>query len=395
MTRSCDVARGPSSPHRCLMHPAALRPVWHAAKFTSSTTGGDAVGFTQHLIIMAEDTCSTADSEEIKQITSSMAQHLGYHKWLDENLDNSSNLCQIHRVHQLVRQIDRFAYEPSVLSIGPYHHSNDNLQFMEKMKWRCLDYVLNLNCTKSMRDYLLAIRNIERQARAYYSDEIYLDSKSFRRMLLLDGCLILVYLGGTHGVSRITEEAPGCSIISDDNINGTGCVQQAKGSLGNSPKQNLVTHEIGPEIVDGVRVSSEIEVSSSCSENSGVPWYHNFALVDLFLLENQIPFFVVRKLHGVLVDSDEKTLTESVSNYIEENLQLLNNNRRHGHDGWSSSQNQKLEFLQGGQSTQSLLDVTFSDGVLEIPCIFVDDRTGSLFRNMLAFEQTNPHFATQ
>lgn len=423
----------------------------------------------ERLKIMAEDTYSSTDSEEIKQITSSMAQHLGYQKCLDENLDDRSNLCQIHRVHQLVRQIDRFAYEPSVLSVGPYHHSNNNLQFMEKMKWRCLDYVLNLNCTKSMRDYLLAIRNIEHQARACYSDEIYLDSKSFRRMLLLDGCLILVYLGGTHGVSRITEEAPGCNTISDDNINGTGCVQQAKRSLGNSPKQNLVTHEIDPEIVDGVKVSSDIAVSSSCSENSGVPWYHNFALVDLFLLENQIPFFVVRKLHGVLVGSDEKTLTESVSNYIEENLQyfigafgpfekpndfchllhlchmhfkprmiqqeashvwpqfgeyfidiffrLLNMSRRHGHDEWSSSQNQKLEFLQGGQvtrwrratqyyeagivfkrkvfngqNTQSLLDVTFNDGVLEIPCIFVDDRTGSLFRNMLAFEQTNPHF---
>lgn len=113
----------------------------------------------ERLKIMAEDTCSSADSEEIKQITSSMAQHLGYQKWLDENLDDRSNLCQIHRVHQLVRQIDRFAYEPSVLSIGPYHHSNDNLQFMEKMKWRCLDYVLNLNCTKSMRDYLLAIEH--------------------------------------------------------------------------------------------------------------------------------------------------------------------------------------------------------------------------------------------
>ncbi|TVU10667.1 hypothetical protein EJB05_44211, partial [Eragrostis curvula] len=59
---------------------------------------------------MAEDTCSRADSEEIMEIASSMAQELGSLKWPDESLGEKSISCQIHRVHQLVRQIDRGAH---------------------------------------------------------------------------------------------------------------------------------------------------------------------------------------------------------------------------------------------------------------------------------------------
>ncbi|KAK3129350.1 hypothetical protein QOZ80_6BG0478160 [Eleusine coracana subsp. coracana] len=154
---------------------------------------------------MAEDACSSADSEEINEIASSIAHDLGHLQWTNDNTDRKSSSCQIHKVHQLVRQIDKFAYEPFILSIGPYHHNNDSLQFMEKLKWRCLDYILKLNCTKSLRDYLVATSHMENEARACYSGDIKLDSERFQRMLLLDGCFTLVYLGATYGVSQITE----------------------------------------------------------------------------------------------------------------------------------------------------------------------------------------------
>ena len=422
--------------------------------------------------MMADDTCSTADSEEIKEISNSMAQTLGYLQWPDENPDDKDNWCQIHRVHQLVRQIDRFAYEPSVLSIGPYHHSDANLLFMEKQKWRCLHYILKLNCTKGLRDYIIAISDLENQARACYSGELKLDSKGFRRMLLLDGCFLLVYLRGTSGVSRITKAAPQDSVIPDDNVHGAEYSAQPENwSLGNSAKPNLDTvHEKELGVVDAGKRSSNNEDFTSSRENNGVPWYHTFALLDLFVLENQIPFFVIRKIHEVLVGSEmENALKENVSSYIEENLQyfagsfgtnerpidffhllhlchmhfkprkiwnqcnqqagpqfggyffdllcnLRNINHRDGQEELSFPRDQQSKFLQGGQvirwhratqyheagivfkkkefggqTTHSLLDVTFHDGVLEIPCLSLDGHMGPLFRNMIAFEQTNPH----
>jgi hypothetical protein len=44
------------------------------------------------------------------------------------------------------------------------------------------------------------------------------------------------------------------------------------------------------------------------------------------------------------------------------------------------------------QNSHSMLDLTFNDGVLEIPCLPVEDRTGALFRNMIAFEQSCPQY---
>lgn len=273
---------------------------------------------------MAEGARSSTDSEEIKELANSMVHGLSYHNSTASLPDVNSNSCHIHKVHELVRQIDRFSYEPSVLSIGPYHNSTASLQFMEKQKWRCLDYILKLNCTNSMQDYILAIGNMENQARACYSSEIKLDSKSFRRMLLLDGCFILVYLGGTHGVSRITNKQNPRPIISpDDYVHGTGyAAQQSKRSPENMAEQKLDTVCEMKEVK--VDCGKWNKYSSSSRENNVVPWYHNFAMLDLFLPENQIPFFVVKKLHNILVGSAmEDTLTEKVSRFIEAKLQYL------------------------------------------------------------------------
>ncbi|XBJ05356.1 hypothetical protein VPH35_024157 [Triticum aestivum] len=40
----------------------------------------------------------------------------------------------------------------------------------------------------------------------------------------------------------------------------------------------------------------------------------------------------------------------------------------------------------------SLLDIKFSNGSIEIPSLVVDEYSGSLFRNIIAFEQTCPQF---
>ncbi|CAO2170194.1 unnamed protein product [Urochloa humidicola] len=54
-----------------------------------------------------------------------------------------------------------------------------------------------------------------------------------------------------------------------------------------------------------------------------------------------------------------------------------------------------IEFKRkenGEDNPHSLLDISFSDGVLEIPQLPIDQNTGSLFRNFVALEQTDPQF---
>jgi hypothetical protein len=50
----------------------------------------------------------------------------------------------------------------------------------------------------------------------------------------------------------------------------------------------------------------------------------------------------------------------------------------------------KREFDE--DNPHSLLDIRFRKGLMEIPCIPVDDKSSLLFRNLVAFEQTCPQF---
>lgn len=78
----------------------------------------------------------------------------------------------IHRVQKHIRDVDRFSYEPFILSIGPYHHGATRLLSADKIKWIYLDHVLKLNCNKTLLDYLSAIQELAKEARLCYSDDI-------------------------------------------------------------------------------------------------------------------------------------------------------------------------------------------------------------------------------
>ncbi|CAL5047839.1 unnamed protein product [Urochloa decumbens] len=413
--------------------------------------------------MMVKDARSSAESADIEEIANAIASDLSYIQLSSQDTDENDNSCQIYRVHQLVRQVDSFAYEPFVLSIGPYHHGYATLQFMQRNKWYCLDYILKMNCTKRLQDYLLAIGDMENQARACYSSRIKLDSKSFRRMLLLDGCFILVYLNGMSGVKRITQVSPASNLDPDDIIRAGFTAQEENRSPENSALLDT-THEI----LEPVDVSHDTGNSTQLQGESSVQWYDTFLVVDLFLFENQIPFSVVKKIFEVLVGSGmESVLTENVANYIEENLRYFSKafgqydkpkdfchllhlchmhfkpsmaleEVRHARPQFGGyfvnmfcrlfsidsrdeqdypRHNQQSNSLQTGQlkrwhratqyheagivfkrkefdeqNTHSMLDLTFQDGVLEIPCLPVEDRTGALFRNMIAFEQSCPQY---
>uniref|UniRef100_A0A0A9CRE9 Uncharacterized protein n=1 Tax=Arundo donax TaxID=35708 RepID=A0A0A9CRE9_ARUDO len=282
--------------------------------------------------MMAVDARSSADSVEIEEIANSIANDLSYLQLSSQNFGEYDISCQIVKVHQLVRQVDSFAFEPFVLSIGPYHHGKASLQFMQRKKWNCLDYVLKMNCTKSLRDYLLAIGDIEDQARACYSGELKLDSKSFRQMLLLDGCFILVHLNGTYGVKRITQAAPASNLDPDD-IYRTGYEADKRNRCmtNNATQKGDTLHEIELGLGDVGQRCSDNGNSTQLREDSFLQWYDAFSIVDLFLVENQIPFLLVKRIYEVLVGSGmDSILTENVANYIEENLRYFT--KAFGHD---------------------------------------------------------------
>ncbi|KAJ3684789.1 hypothetical protein LUZ61_013953 [Rhynchospora tenuis] len=81
--------------------------------------------------------------------------------------------------------------EPKIVSIGPYHRGKESLQAMEEHKWSTLRDFLARNKNVSFEFYLKEMRLLEAKARECYSETVKLGSNDFVMMLLLDGCFIL------------------------------------------------------------------------------------------------------------------------------------------------------------------------------------------------------------
>ncbi|WOK92995.1 UPF0481 protein [Canna indica] len=107
----------------------------------------------------------------------------------------------------------------------------------------------------------------------------------------------------------------------------------------------------------------------------GTLWVWNLVVYDLLKLENQIPFFVVQSLFELL-----KTPADKDVDLVQLALKFFNR----AHPG----KDKKFSSLSSSQkAAETLLDVTFKGGVIEIPSLQVDDSTVAVFRNLIVFEK--------
>ncbi|XXG53969.1 hypothetical protein AAC387_Pa03g1972 [Persea americana] len=76
----------------------------------------------------------------------------------------------IFRVPEDIRKIDNDAYNPWIVSIGPFHRQRPNLQAMEEHKWHYLHKVLNRSgAPNDLNEYFKAMKAIEPRVRICYS----------------------------------------------------------------------------------------------------------------------------------------------------------------------------------------------------------------------------------
>ncbi|KAF0918197.1 hypothetical protein E2562_023132 [Oryza meyeriana var. granulata] len=166
----------------------------------------------------------------------------------------------IFRVPAYVRESSRNSYEPRMVSIGPYYHDGAALRAMEDHKWRYLQDLLYREGPVVTASGLVAeMRALEARARACYSERpARFASDDFVRMLLLDGCFILEFFFKWH-----TREA-----------------------------------------------------DALCD----IGWGLTTVAADLLLMENQIPFFVLERLYGVIAGEQggRESLLNLFVEYIEE-----------------------------------------------------------------------------
>ncbi|XXG88940.1 hypothetical protein AAC387_Pa12g1071 [Persea americana] len=150
----------------------------------------------------------------------------------------ASSTLTIPKVPERLRRRDKDAYEPQIISFGPYHHGKRSLQAMEKYKRSFLEVILYFRPEIPRQRYINAIKEEEAKIRTYYTDDFHMDSKAFVEMMLIDGCFLIVYF--------------------------------------------LKFYASVPDELDSM------------------VWMHDLIRNDMLLLENQLPFFILIKIFELL-----------------------------------------------------------------------------------------------
>ncbi|XP_049388311.1 putative UPF0481 protein At3g02645 [Solanum stenotomum] len=285
-----------------------------------------------------------------------------------EDLDNSSiKSCTIFKVNVWQRESNPDAYTPKMVSIGPYHKKNTQLGPKKKYKLLYLRRFLQRNKRLDVKSYISELEKVKEKVLKCYEDieQFGNDGHEFCEMLLFDGCFVVEFIQECCGIYPKGED----KII---NINDT------------------------------------------------------YIFRDLMLLENQLPFFVLDKLHDMTKQDDElplailvnkvmftffvnqRKMTLESSGKIECNaenikhlIHLVHIFSCHGNRMKKLNNSIKCqrvmpnatELSEAGVSfakeknVTSLFDIKFENGLMTIPYFLVLDGTETLLRNLIAYEQ--------
>ncbi|XVF60070.1 hypothetical protein PTKIN_Ptkin08bG0013700 [Pterospermum kingtungense] len=274
------------------------------------------------------------------------------------------------------------SFLPNRFSIGPMHHGNQNLVPAEKIKIEYLegllsrviisrsqtmpDEAMEIEQQNILSDWVNAVKKIEKEASACYEGHDYAAEKGdeFAKIMVIDAVFI---------IELFRKHARQITIEKDDPIFSMSCMFQ-------------------------------------------------FLRHDLILLENQIPWLVLETLFEKTKLPSEKSLIELTLHFFD-NLftsyppdhtkicPLIN-----GHDikhildllrlslvlPYKEIENRQISAWQPVHSvtrlreagvkfkkmaTDSILDIRFSQGFLEIPCLLIQETTETIFRNLISYEQ--------
>ncbi|KAM7490109.1 hypothetical protein LguiA_033030 [Lonicera macranthoides] len=107
-----------------------------------------------------------------------------------ENLSEMPSECCIYRVPPIDMVLKAEVYAPRAVSIGPFHYKKEELQVMEKHKLRYMKVFLTRTNT-NLDDFISEVKRLENEARKFYSEKIALSVEDFVKKLIIDSFFIL------------------------------------------------------------------------------------------------------------------------------------------------------------------------------------------------------------
>ncbi|KAK7393267.1 hypothetical protein VNO78_21817 [Psophocarpus tetragonolobus] len=277
--------------------------------------------------------------------------------------------CCIYRVPFDLRKVNEDAYTPKLVSIGPFHHNLPRLQNMQRYK---LSYCKAfLERTEASSEKLIQyIEDLEPNFRGCYSHTLDFSWEELVKIIFVDSCFIFELFWKAEQDDRKSSE----------------------------DKAFIFNRSVAETIS-----------------------------LDLLLLENQLPFFVLENLYYMCfhTESVDTSFVELLTDYFDvssdwidfssENIKISHftdllrtcvlphpsKERPFRDEEFVKHLPSATELLEGGvefkvntEEGKWLLDLTFSRKVLEIPQLIVQDRTELVFRNIMALEQLHYSYET-
>ncbi|KAK4285200.1 hypothetical protein QN277_001930 [Acacia crassicarpa] len=104
--------------------------------------------------------------------------------------DLLSSECCIYRVPYIIRHLKKEAYTPQFVSIGPFHHGNKSLQYMERSKQKFFKRFTQ-RAKSSWQGLVPFVNNLVPNVRASYSETINLTQQELVKLILMDAGFII------------------------------------------------------------------------------------------------------------------------------------------------------------------------------------------------------------
>ncbi|GKV50751.1 hypothetical protein SLEP1_g57447 [Rubroshorea leprosula] len=291
---------------------------------------------------------------------------------LEQNLILAWPSQKILKVPRQLLEVNRKAYEPYVISIGPYHRCKDHLKEMEEQKVPSLKRLLQ-STNQSVEIYLSAIGDMVKEARNCYSGPLDISEEEFIEMMVLDGCFIILFFTGMLGDSFCCNGLIYSSILHDLVL-----------------VENQLPFFVLYKLFDMIPKTFFNLVGSTDPKN----WFIH-QLLEKF--EDRMPGLRVNTTYD---DSSMKNVKHIVhllhSNWLPSN-EAMDEYNHHPKDGkWrlirsaTELREAGIEFKRletGRDARKSLFDIKFYNKILAIPTVTIDVDTESLLRNLIVFEQ--------
>ncbi|XP_048533243.1 UPF0481 protein At3g47200-like isoform X1 [Triticum urartu] len=282
----------------------------------------------------------------------------------------------IYRVPACIKHLNLKAYQPQVVSLGPFHHGEPHLLPMDVHKRRSLLHLLR-RARKPLSEFVVAVAGVAEQLEGAYQG------------------------------------------LADDWRGALGCEEERRERF----LEMMVTD--GCFLLEVMRTASGFEVNDYAPNdpvfsNHGLLYTVPYIRRDMIMIENQLPLLVLHKLLAVETGKDEQNeelINRMVQRFLTpaawppatgvglalHPLDILRRSLLYGPTQTAPPAppdyavpddiiRSAEELYEAGvrfkrSRTSSLLDISFHRGVLRLPAIVVDDTTEYMLLNLMAFER--------